>query len=209
MFITHATKDQIYQAFGRLNEKNFDGNIRFYSEYNRGEPEPYRNGFNVRFKVHTVEKRGHRWHPKLFKMNDPNSNFFDYEKGAGHRSAYACWHVYGYFFEHLFEIEPDAVVRSQNRKITAHYGNWEDYNIGSQRYPYYASDACFCGIFDELERVRQTPEKELAALIDSLCYTRCIIEAIKKLPQEEVPLMLGKFNKEAVSKAIEKRLRKG
>ncbi len=65
-------------------------------------------------------------------------------KGNRRHIAAACWHVHGDFFDALFDIQPDAYVRSMGRKITAQQGNWQDLNIGSQMNPLYYSEACDC-----------------------------------------------------------------
>lgn len=62
----------------------------------------------------------------------------------GRRTGSACWHVHGDFFDFLFEVCPDAFVLSLSNKITKDEGNWQDWNIGSQANPLYASDACDC-----------------------------------------------------------------
>jgi hypothetical protein len=73
-------------------------------------------------------------------------------KGPGHaigyhharRLTFACWHVHGYFFEALFEVNPNVVVYSRGKKITKDGGNWEDWNAGSEIYPLYMSNKCEC-----------------------------------------------------------------
>ena len=56
----------------------------------------------------------------------------------------ACFHAHGFFFDELFKIEPEAIIWSRNNKITKSFGNWIDFNIGSQIEPYFASEACAC-----------------------------------------------------------------
>jgi len=70
---------------------------------------------------------------------------FPHNGKKGKRLAHACWHVHGDFFDALFEINPDAVITSGKRKITASQGNWIDQNIGSMVQPYMFSEACDCG----------------------------------------------------------------
>ena len=56
----------------------------------------------------------------------------------------ACWHVHGDFYDALFQINPNAVVKTSRKMITKDEGNWEDWNIGSIMYPLYYSEACEC-----------------------------------------------------------------
>jgi len=56
----------------------------------------------------------------------------------------ACWHVHGDFFDALFSVNSDAVVKTSRQTITKNNGNWEDWNIGSIMYPLYYSEACEC-----------------------------------------------------------------
>ena len=63
---------------------------------------------------------------------------------SGRHIPAACWHVHGNFFAALFKINPEATVITCHAKITKHYGNWVDYNVGSMMVPQYASEACEC-----------------------------------------------------------------
>jgi len=60
----------------------------------------------------------------------------------------ACWHVHGTFFEKLLIVKPTARILSTMAgkvlEITKDSGNWQDLNIGSDRNPVYASEACEC-----------------------------------------------------------------
>jgi hypothetical protein len=64
---------------------------------------------------------------------------------SGRQMPTACWHVHGDFFEKLFQVCPNAVVFSLGRRITQHEGNWQDFNVGSQMRPMFASKRCECG----------------------------------------------------------------
>lgn len=68
---------------------------------------------------------------------------------SGRRLINACWHVHGDFFDNLFEVVPEASVRSRGQVITKEFGNWEDDNIGSKMSPLYFSEACDCGCTEE------------------------------------------------------------
>lgn len=63
---------------------------------------------------------------------------------SGRKTVAACWHIHGDFFEALFDINIDAVVRTANKVITREEGNWQDWNIGSIMEPLYYSEACNC-----------------------------------------------------------------
>ena len=69
-------------------------------------------------------------------------------KGNYRRIAAACWHVHGYFFEALLELNPNAVIRSSGPDgpivIDVDGGNWQDRNIGSMMQPMLYSEACYC-----------------------------------------------------------------
>ena len=54
---------------------------------------------------------------------------------SGRNLACASWHAHGYLFDELFEINPEAIVWSRGRKITATEGNWEDSRIAGPFYP--------------------------------------------------------------------------
>lgn len=58
--------------------------------------------------------------------------------------AAACWHAHGDFFDALFAIRPEAMIRAGDKLITQYQGNWQDWNIGSQLEPFYYSEACKC-----------------------------------------------------------------
>ena len=64
---------------------------------------------------------------------------------SGRQMSTACWHVHGHFFDRLFDVNPDAVVYSRGKRITKNEGNWEDFNVGNQMYPKFASEMCECG----------------------------------------------------------------
>ncbi len=113
---TNATIQELNQALDQVN-KTFEGNIRF-----KGISQISANKVNFTLTVHNSRKLGGRL------------------SHTGRRIAAACWHVHGHFFDCLFSINPDAVINSLGKKITAQAGNWEDWSIGQQMY----SDSCEC-----------------------------------------------------------------
>ncbi len=59
---------------------------------------------------------------------------------SGRNSVAASWHAHGYLFDEIFNIDPDAIIKSRNNTITKDDGNWVDFNIGSMMCPMYASE---------------------------------------------------------------------
>jgi hypothetical protein len=121
MKLSHGTQDDLKMALEMIN-KRYNDNIIFNRFDNAG--------FTLRVK--NSKGPGARLH-------------IDRYAGKERRSISACWHVHGDFFDALFEINPKAVIRTGNKKITAQAGNWEDWNIGSTMYPVYYSESCLCG----------------------------------------------------------------
>lgn len=62
----------------------------------------------------------------------------------GRKIKAACWHAHGNFFEHLLNVNQDAIIECGKIKIDQYGGNWEDMNIGSINKPRYYSEACLC-----------------------------------------------------------------
>lgn len=121
--LTNARESSLQYALKKVNEK-YDDNIIFNNFQFQGN--------RIRFTLRVVSSKG-KGH-RLGMLNE----------GKQRRLFYACWHVHGDFFEHLFDIEPEAYVWSRGNKITQYEGNWEDYNIGSFFNPLYMSSACDC-----------------------------------------------------------------
>ncbi len=66
---------------------------------------------------------------------------------SGRRSCAACWHVHGDFFDALLSVNALAEIQTAlhgKHTIDKDGGNWQDYNVGSHAFPYYASDVCEC-----------------------------------------------------------------
>ena len=124
----NTTISELEKALAIVNEK-YDGNIRFKRLEQNG------SGVNFTLTVNSSREPGHR------------RGFHGFDGKEPKRLAAACWHVHGDFFDALFTVKPDAIVRSQGDKvITKDAGNWQDWNIGSQMYPMYYSEACDCGL---------------------------------------------------------------
>ena len=104
--------------------KRYEGNVDFRSLAQSGR--------KVTFTLRVMDSKG------------PGHNIGP----SGNRTASACWHVHGHFFEELFKTAPKAVVYSSRtgKWITRAAGNWEDYQVGSIMSPRRASQACNCGM---------------------------------------------------------------
>ena len=125
MIARKTTVDELNQALNIVNAK-YDNNVEFR--------DIHRNGSAIRFtlKVKDSKKAGHRLG---FQKN---------KNGNRRRINSACWHVHGDFFDTLFNINPQATIRSRGNLITTNGGNWIDDNIGSMMEPLYFSEACDC-----------------------------------------------------------------
>ncbi len=114
-----ATQSQMESVLAEVNRK-YDGNVKWKRFEQNG------SGVHFTLTVNDSKRKGAR------------------RSHSGRRIAAACWHVHGDFFDALFEIAPDAYVRSLGNRIDASQGNWQDRNIGSQMYPMMHSEACEC-----------------------------------------------------------------
>jgi hypothetical protein len=134
VYVRKCQLSYLHAALAKVNER-FDGNLKF-----RNEPEPANQSgtaWRVTLSVHESGGKGGR----------RSVGFFN----AGRKIAAACWHAYGFFFDALFEVCPEAVVRT-NRMITKDSGNWIDWDIGAPIAPAPYSSACEChdhGIYHE------------------------------------------------------------
>ena len=116
---TNATSHELQQAL-ELTNRNFNDNVKF----KRIEQTGSRVTFTLTVKS-SKDKGGRLSH-------------------TGRRIAAACWHVHGEFFDNLLAIQPEAWIKTGQKKIDANGGNWEDWNIGSNYQPMYYSQACEC-----------------------------------------------------------------
>ena len=121
MYAKNCTIGNLWDALRRVNDL-YDNQVEF-----RGEPEHTNHGIKFTLKTKHNKARGH------------GISF------SGRHMPSACWHVHGNFFDRLFEVNPDAKVYSMGKLITKHQGNWQDYNVGSQMNPKFASESCECG----------------------------------------------------------------
>jgi len=126
MQVKNATQDNMDAALTAVNHK-YAGNVT----WNRAPERVSKNALRFTLRVKDSKEPGHRRH-------------ICHCSGTSRRSIHACWHVHGDFFDALFAIAPDAVIRSGGNVITAESGNWQDRNVGSQMYPVDFSDSCDC-----------------------------------------------------------------
>jgi hypothetical protein len=122
---TNATIEQLNQALIEVN-KRFENNIKFKDIEQQGK--------KVKFTLTVISSFG-PGHRLGFSLTS---------KGNQRKLAAACWHVHGYFFEELFKINPNTIVKTSNKTVDINQGNWEDWNIGSLYRPLYFSEACEC-----------------------------------------------------------------
>jgi len=51
------------------------------------------------------------------------------KSASGRNLACASWHSHGYVMDKIFELEPDCVIWSAGKKLTAGFF-WEDFKVG-------------------------------------------------------------------------------
>jgi len=133
----NVTPEQLHEALALCNhDDHYAGNLEF-----KAEPahvgRTSRSSVSFGLSVRDCRKRGGR---RGFSRN---------KDGERRRiGGCACWHAHGHFFEALFSIAPNAVIRASGvEPITgpdSYDGNWQDRQIGSAFDPLYYSEACDC-----------------------------------------------------------------
>jgi len=128
MLAGNVTVGELDKALEKTNER-YEGNLIW-----KRSPERVGRRFRFTLTVKTSKgKGGRRGH-------------------SGRRIAAACYHAHGDFFDNLLEIQPEAFVlvagAKGQKRIDIDGGNWEDYNLGSNWRPLYASEACDCWEWD-------------------------------------------------------------
>ena len=127
MKATFCNQSDLEKALEIVNKK-YENNISFHSESNLATK-------NFRLVTKSYDKPG--WGVSTHSYN------MGWSKNA-RRKNNACWHAHGDFFDALFSVNPNAKVRSRSNTITKDAGNWQDFNVGSQMCPCYASECCEC-----------------------------------------------------------------
>lgn len=117
---TTATIDQLHQAL-QLTTAEFNGNIRFKDIKQISSK-------RVQFTLTVNDSRA------------PGGRI----SHSGRRVKAACWHVHGKFFDHLWTINPEAVIDAGTLRMHGPRDNWQDRNIGSMFSPMMYSEACDC-----------------------------------------------------------------
>lgn len=127
MIAKNTSLAEAYQALDIVNQK-YDNNILFKNLVDISSSRTQCIRFT--FKVSSSRNKGASRNPV-----------------SGRRSCSACWHVHGDFFAALLLVNDCAEIQTSlhgKHIINIYGGNWQDYNIGSRAFPYYASDACEC-----------------------------------------------------------------
>jgi len=120
MLIRNVTYTSLLRALAKTNQR-FDGNVIFDS------------CIKVKTKVFRLTLRVKDSHGKGARISY-----------RGRHLVNACWHVHGYFFEHLLKEEPNAIIKTTIGKIDRFGGNWIDRNVGSQLRSIMLSELCEC-----------------------------------------------------------------
>jgi hypothetical protein len=125
MLIRNATGFDIGKALEDTNIE-FDSNIRFKRFDYAGKTRQGGDKWNVTLTVHDSRAKGGR------------------RSRSGRRIAAACWHAYGTFRDNLPD-GTEVISNTAKGRDVEHPGDpWQDWNIGSDYYPFYYSDACDC-----------------------------------------------------------------
>ena len=140
MLAKNCTIEDLNKALEIINTERYQDNIEF-----RKLEQETRNSIRFTLKCKSSKAPGHRVH---IRFDDPFKTCIERRR----RSPNACWHVHGDFFDALFNINPDAKIKSgslihegiNSGYITKDEGNWIDTNIGSQMFPVYFSESCEC-----------------------------------------------------------------
>jgi hypothetical protein len=183
----HCTMDDLDKALDIVNKK-YAGNVRFYDVGTRGK--------RILFRLKTNNSKG----PGVSRA------------ASGKRTGSGCWHVHGDFFDALFQVNPEAEVSTGrvDGKITKDFGNWQDWNVGSQVNYLEASEACDCGFAESLVGTLAT-EAKLVEHIQTLDFKgieellsdwgsrygefilKNCVKVIRKLDAEELTSLLDKW----------------
>jgi len=118
--IIHATRESIQAALDKANE-SFEGNLTF-NNFQRLSDTRHR----VTLRVKDSKEEGAR---VSFRPDD-----------TCRRLVSACWHAHGTFFDAL----PEGTKIQTAGMVTYPGSPWVDRNIGSDWYPVYHSEACYC-----------------------------------------------------------------
>jgi len=141
MKIINVTEEEIQQTLKKINDELYHGNVYIYTE-------------KYVFKELIALFIDHRILVEAFvtlKTKDYERLGYSRSPTKLHRQSYACWHVYGHFFDALLEINPDAVISTSPPQymgeiiINRDGGNWTDWERGTPFYGFHMqSQLCDC-----------------------------------------------------------------
>ena len=122
MLVSGTKKDTIYEALDYVNEI-YENNI-YINDFKRYSDKRFR--FTLRCKSSRGAGARLSW--------------------SGRYTVSACWHVHGYFFDFLFELDKNTNIYVGRLGWIKNQGdNWQDFNVGSLMFPAYISELCNCG----------------------------------------------------------------
>ena len=140
MMITGISAEQFAAAIDTVSSEVYGGNLRaeigtVYSG----------NRFAARI---LPRESGARIYPKSSRLSAPGAR----RSWSGRRIQAACWHAYRDGIQAVFDINPNARVRTGMAKYIGQGGFLENYpltanqNIGSMIQPAYMPELCDCDI---------------------------------------------------------------
>ena len=119
MIISNTSQQDLNNALALTNKK-FGGNI-IWNNFQKLSDKRFR----VTLKVKNTKGPG---------------THFSQSMGRFRRTASACWHVHGTFFDAL---NPDAKIYTAGQWIKPG-SEWKDRDVGSNMYPAHMSEGCEC-----------------------------------------------------------------
>jgi hypothetical protein len=143
MRVSKVTREGLITALAITNLE-YEGNLCFDDYWKALNKKGTR--FQIRLRTHSARKNRKGERPPGCVIR-PAGFGRKHERGV----ATACWHSMRDFLRALFEIHPEAVVRTAIATYEGKEGFEENYrgtasrNIGSRMEPLYYSEACDCG----------------------------------------------------------------
>lgn len=128
--IIYATKEAILHAL-EIVSGEYSGNIKFNREERVGTDRLGVPKWAITLRCVSSKAPGHRLSPKHF-----------YAPMKQRRLISACWHVHGHFLDAL----PKGTKIISKKQVLYVPMPWNDWNVGSLRYPQYISELCECEV---------------------------------------------------------------
>jgi heterodisulfide reductase subunit B len=141
--IKNVTETEIRTAVQKVNDM-YEDNIHVFVERLN-----HYQSVGARFRVNLRVFNANKKHGTVKGRKLNQAYLMGYKCFASTGSA--CWHVHGFFFEKLLELNANAVIVTKYGKIDKNGGNWVDRNIGSIMQPLMYSEACECSEFINTE----------------------------------------------------------